>query len=409
MPYATNKKKIAASAVMLTASCALMAGLTFAWFTDSVANTGNAITAGSLSVALQQDPVNDGGAEAWTDVTETTPVFQDLAFEPGKSAAVNLRVLNKGSLATKYELRFASVQASKDIDRALEVYLDDVLLGTLGEIAANPAPLATGTIVPGEQAASLIGQLKILMPASHGNEYQDARVTFDLELVATQASHETDGFGSSAYDERAEYPGITTARTESEFKGALGSVEPGCTIKLGDDLTIKRTGTHEDDVYDTYIARADAAIDLNGRVLTVDRSSDPLGIAANNITVRSGTIAVLDRDRSAYPVFVTSGAQNAIFENVTFIGGIQVIGNSSATFRNCTFISSNRSSQHCLYLEYNSRATVEGCTFQTMNDGMHIYTAFASDTVAIEDCAFQDASGAAVEAKVAGKGTVNGL
>lgn len=30
MPYATNKKKIAASAVMLTASCALMAGLTFA-------------------------------------------------------------------------------------------------------------------------------------------------------------------------------------------------------------------------------------------------------------------------------------------------------------------------------------------------------------------------------------------
>lgn len=409
MPYASNKKKIAASAVMLTASCALMAGLTFAWFTDSVANAGNAITAGNLSVALQQDPVNDDGAETWTDVTETTPVFQDLAFEPGKSAAVNLRVVNKGSLATKYELRFTNVQASQGIDRALEVYLDDVLLGTLDALATSATPLAASTVLPGAEGVSPIGQLKILMPAGHGNEYQDARATFDLELVATQAPHEADGFGSNAYDERAEYPGITTAYTADEFKGALGSVEPGCTIKLAEDLTIKRTGTHEDGVYDTYTTRTDATIDLDGHVLTVDRASDPLGIAADGITVRGGTIAVLDRDKSAYPVFVTSGARNAVFENVTFIGGIQVIGNSSATFRNCTFVSSNPSSQHCLYLEYNSRAAVENCTFQTMNDGAHIYTAFASDTVAVKDCVFRNASGTAVEAKVAGKGTVDGL
>lgn len=43
MKGTTNKRKIAASAAMTAASVALLMGLTFAWFTDSVTNTGNAI------------------------------------------------------------------------------------------------------------------------------------------------------------------------------------------------------------------------------------------------------------------------------------------------------------------------------------------------------------------------------
>ena len=45
-----NKKSLLASGVSLLASAALLAGATFAWFTDSVTNSGNKIQAGKLAI-----------------------------------------------------------------------------------------------------------------------------------------------------------------------------------------------------------------------------------------------------------------------------------------------------------------------------------------------------------------------
>ena len=43
-----NSRKLAASVALAAASVALLLGLTFAWFTDSVKNEGNRIQAGTL-------------------------------------------------------------------------------------------------------------------------------------------------------------------------------------------------------------------------------------------------------------------------------------------------------------------------------------------------------------------------
>lgn len=54
-----SKKSLIASGVSLLASAALLAGSTFAWFTDSVTNTGNKIQAGNLAIELwesESDP-----------------------------------------------------------------------------------------------------------------------------------------------------------------------------------------------------------------------------------------------------------------------------------------------------------------------------------------------------------------
>ena len=48
-----TKKSLFASALALVACLALLMGATFAWFTDSVSNTGNKIQAGKLDVSLE--------------------------------------------------------------------------------------------------------------------------------------------------------------------------------------------------------------------------------------------------------------------------------------------------------------------------------------------------------------------
>ena len=50
----STKKSLIFSALSLLLCCALLIGTTFAWFTDSVTNTGNKIQAGTLDVALFQ-------------------------------------------------------------------------------------------------------------------------------------------------------------------------------------------------------------------------------------------------------------------------------------------------------------------------------------------------------------------
>ena len=59
-----TKKSLVLSALSLLICCAMLVGTTFAWFTDSVTNTENVITAGNLSieaVAYELDMTNTTG------------------------------------------------------------------------------------------------------------------------------------------------------------------------------------------------------------------------------------------------------------------------------------------------------------------------------------------------------------
>ena len=61
-----TKKSLIFSALSLLLCCALLIGTTFAWFTDSVTNTGNKIQAGNLSIdaiAYDLDMANVSGTE----------------------------------------------------------------------------------------------------------------------------------------------------------------------------------------------------------------------------------------------------------------------------------------------------------------------------------------------------------
>ena len=104
MDKRTSLKRTLLLSVMAMLICAAMlAGTTFAWFTDSASTGVNKIAAGNLDIELEYsyDMVT------WKNATADTRLFNDGAlWEPGHTELVYLRIANKGSLALKYETEF---------------------------------------------------------------------------------------------------------------------------------------------------------------------------------------------------------------------------------------------------------------------------------------------------------------
>lgn len=104
MDKRTSLKRTLLLSVMAMLICAAMlAGTTFAWFTDSASTGVNKIAAGNLDIELEYsyDMVT------WKNATADTKLFNDGAlWEPGHTELVYLRIANKGSLALKYETEF---------------------------------------------------------------------------------------------------------------------------------------------------------------------------------------------------------------------------------------------------------------------------------------------------------------
>lgn len=107
-----TKRALFMSVLSMLLCIAMLAGSTFAWFTDSVTSGKNTIVAGNLDIELYYKPLNGvfpEGVEKDEDdfghVTDKTSIFQEGAlWEPGRVEVVYLKVKNVGSLALKYAL-----------------------------------------------------------------------------------------------------------------------------------------------------------------------------------------------------------------------------------------------------------------------------------------------------------------
>ena len=100
-----TKKALFISTCALLFSMLMMAGSTFAWFTDSVSTGSNKITTGSLKVEL----LHTNAKVKDEAVTQSTLLFTDkdgkaISWEPGAVAYENFKVENAGDLALNYRL-----------------------------------------------------------------------------------------------------------------------------------------------------------------------------------------------------------------------------------------------------------------------------------------------------------------
>lgn len=307
-----TKKSLLASGLSLLASCALLAGTTFAWFTDSVTNTGNKIQAGKLDISLNGD--------------STEKLFgsdDSFLWEPGRSQKAAVSLSNEGTLWLKYTVAVDQVAAvdtiepQADITKVLDVYKvakaeQDVTaadltaenkLGTMAELMTEGGTLqADGILAPVGKTGTVdevvyddsdVFTLVVRMQETAGNEYQGAGVTFDVVVKATQYTYEEDGFGSSDYDADADLD-FAVVRTAEQLKAMAdqgGVIEMMGSVALDEDLVFAK---------DTVIRLNDQTITVNGSLkapvnttLTIEGNGVIYGtLYAEKTGMKSGTIVV---------------------------------------------------------------------------------------------------------------------
>ena len=200
---------------------------------------GNKIQSGTLQVDL----LVKGGNTGKTDYTSVKtgelankPIFNYDLWEPGYTLVTYAKVVNNGTLALKYTLKFMSEDdiAAQKLAEVIDVFYapfevagidsrtalnekiaDKTLhpLGTLKDVftqgdavVMNDNLLAkdddTNPTTNFEDYATIV----LKMQENAGNEYQDQTISaFDIQLLATQYTYEEDTFDDK-YDENATYP-----------------------------------------------------------------------------------------------------------------------------------------------------------------------------------------------------------
>lgn len=226
-----TKRALLTSVLALVLSLAMLAGTTFAWFTDTASTGVNRIVSGNLDVGLQYWGVGEDGQKTWLTAENSEELFDKNAlWEPGYTQIVYLKVKNNGNLALTYAMQITPVHETVGVNVDGEEFKlsDYIKFGwTTFTADENGAPVAldreaaqTGVgdgvqlgktlhrqaAEPMAAGAEELVALVAWMPENVGNEanYSTVQPTIELSLkvLATQAAVESDSFDNS-YDEDA--------------------------------------------------------------------------------------------------------------------------------------------------------------------------------------------------------------
>lgn len=377
----TTKKALFISTCALLFSMLMMAGSTFAWFTDSVSTGTNTITTGKLDVQLLHTNAKVTEAKA---VEQSTLLFTDedgkaIEWEPGTVAYENFKVKNTGDLALNYRLALdlnnANTIAGTDISLKDVLKVKVVKGGVEAEDVSKYAlqsaegfvSVTDGQISIPEQAQDPAEQ-KLLQKGSEGASSQtygvivywqpnaetdykynlanysdkdssgktidktsdgNDHLTIDLgvSLGATQAPEESDSSGND-YDREATYP----AASDSEFKIALNHAKDGDTIELTGSISLDEPITVNKNV---TIKSVGGAV-LSGEALKIGSNAD---VTLQGVTFKSPRTT----KNKGVSLTATDYTGKLIIDKCTFEepqwSSIDITAKASAsiTIKGCTF------------------------------------------------------------------------
>ena len=411
----TSQKSLLASGVSLLASAALLVGATFAWFTDSVVNTGNKIQAGKLAInayaydlaedgtgGFEIEGVNDGNpfkfkTQAQDLKKDKSPIIDDTDFEPGKSNAKLLKVENAGTLAAKIKLDFTVTDGG--LMDALWFDFVQVKDGAIvGEFARKPMS-ELETIAEGFELPLLKGEnvqfiLVYGMNEGASNTYMEKTFTADVAIAAAQYTEEKDGFGNNQYDKGANYDNAKVVVPESgdtltteELRQALNDPE-WPNIRFASDVTV-------DDYVNLY---TDSHLDFDGNTVSTTKTlyigrNNSYGSAPVTVTLRNGTVSISGSSGRLR----AEDSCNVTFEDMTFtsadgkfVPALQVYaekadGQNTYIFKNCVFDNTYVAFEGSSGRSYDYDIHFIGCTFTaTPGNG--------GSLVAIDDYVYGSAS-----------------
>ncbi len=330
----STKRALITSALAILMCVAMLIGTTFAWFTDTASTGVNKIQAGNLNIELQMKD-NDGN---WVNAEGKTLPFlvngkipaegTQILWEPGCTYYVpEVRVLNKGNLAVKFEYVPEALGVTGKLAEVLELVLPETDMNIEPEI-----------LKPGE--ASPAWSFGYHMLESAGNEYQNATATgMCVTVVATQATYEKDSIDNQ-YDKDAEYPILVT--TGDELQAIVSNAKAPVNIVLTNSITTNNF---------VIPADKDVTLDLNGRTVTnagshtilnkghltltdssADKSGQIVSLKGNTAALRNGDNAVCVVEGGTISRDGANGNTWHVVENfgkMTFNGGKVVLKNGN--------------------------------------------------------------------------------
>ena len=368
-----TKRALLASILSVVVCAAMLAGSTFAWFTDSVTSAGNIIKSGNLDVALEWA----NGTEAldtaeWKDAS-TSAIFNYDLWEPGYTEARHVRISNKGNLALKYEIRIAANGEVSKLADVIDVYYikdgkqitsrtgltDENKIGTLSQVLANPYA-AKGHILAGENAVD-VATIALKMQESAGNEYQGLAIgsDFSIQLVATQYTSESDSFDDQ-YDKDAPLNFVPVATADELTKAVADGENVSLTapIELSERLEVKK------DI--TINGNGNAITIPTDRVINLANIAEPITVTLNNVDLNGPTQGTYTRGISIYDV----PKVKVVMDNCSLSANYYAINLASAAPNAEIVVKNTTLTGWCAFQTHSpySNVTFENCTLIGLND-----------------------------------------
>ena len=439
----SSKRALLLSVLSMVICVSMLIGSTFAWFTDSATANVNTIEAGNLEVDLQIKNAEGNwvSAEGATlDFVKATgaPAGEKTLWEPGCTYQLpELRIVNKGNLALKYQLVITGATG--------DTMLLDVIKFTAkvtpeeGEAVTSDNAYGATVVSDGELLAGKYATLNISahMDETANNDYMKKSISgIAIKVYATQLAHEFDSKGNT-YDAGADYYTIHVNRDNIQdyLDGKHGSID-GMTLVLAagdyDKIEFGRATEYAGSNTKYYLGGAESNVDA----IKQDIANHPNGGAGareyvrymNNVTLKAadgatvtinGLVAyggqvsstkwysrdfVADRDMSAtennnISYWIGQKWSNITFENLTFTGGVNIeaYGNKdtlidNVKFDNCKFnIANNADATYCIRLNVDGNIAKANNLVVTKCDFANGLTAVLTDgmpNVSVMDSTF---------------------
>ncbi len=415
-----TRKSLWAAGFALLVCILLLIGTTFAWFTDSVSNSGNKIQAGTLDITLEEL----GSDGQFTAVGEE-PIFDSQLWEPGYSECTVLKVANAGSLALKWRLDLTAYDDTGkpvdagDLGNVIDVYakvsegqaitgkpaslnaaIDEGYknVGTLNQLMADVDGVAYGKLyaegnMPQGGYSEAYAGIILHMQENAGNEYQDASIgtTFDIVLNATQLAHEKDGFGNPDYDENAQYPEIHRVDANTDLSDLVNNPSVPVEITVTENMmnqgneilsvtgnVTMNLGTNTINKYSSQITGTDITVGNGGKLTINAEANSGLKYTAGKLAA-DGSNSVITVNGGKYG---DSGAGNS--EVSARNGGTVYVNEGS--------FSTSGARGHAVTAEADSTIYINGGSFST--SGANSITIYANGgTIIIENLKSVTANG----------------
>ena len=381
MKLKSKKSALLLSFTSLLLCFAMLAGSTFAWFTDTATTGVNKIVSGKLDVDIV-----DGTTEqhleklSFQNKTEST----DILWEPGVTFLTQgFKIKNDGNLALKWKMAINkenavnSKVAGSTIAKDGMSLLDVIDFSVVTKVGENYEVVDIEDFegqLTGESDTttySPVYYLQAHMQETAGNDYQD--LTLDditITVYATQLNHENDSFGPN-YDEDAPLPlvatrnELNTAITRDSLKDVEGKIAP-VEVTLGNVEAAAIQYTEHSTGY------TGKGVMLGNTSLNRYNAAVP-EVGAYSFTFKDGVInsaakgyTDIDHYSNTAVLMLVPGNSDVVFENMTFNGVVSFdiqkytspwSNLNSISFKNCIF------NGIIIGTCPASNVTFDGCTF----------------------------------------------